>query len=217
MQSPETRPSLILRLHNRQDVQAWSEFAEIYEPLVYRMARQIGMQDADALEAKQEVMLHLAKVVESWRPTEQGSFRGWLYRVARNVMLRELEKRSPIVATGDSREHQRLGQIASECESSTVFDIEFQRQVFAWAAARVREAVGPTTWRAFWLTYVEQEPVRTVAEQLGVTVGTVYVSRSRVMKRLREAVQRIVDQGRGGVGLGLTCPGEFSARKESPS
>ena len=193
MQAPETRPSLILRLHNRQDVEAWTEFAQIYEPLVYRLARRLGMQDADALEAKQEVMLHLAKVVESWRPSPNGSFRGWLYRVARNVMVRQLERRGPLVGSGDSREQQSLGQIADGCESS-MFDIEFQRQVFAWASHQVRRAVEENTWQAFWRTFVEQQSISVVAAQLQLPPGSVYVARSRVMKKLRETVQRVVDR-----------------------
>ena len=155
MSTPETRPSLILRLPNHRDVQAWSEFTQIYEPLVYRLARQMGMQHADAAEAQQEVMLHLAKVVGGWKPTANGSFRGWLYRVARNVMLRQLErqKRHPR-GSADSRLHAMLSETPA-AEESGLYDLEFQRQAFAWAANRVRSEVNGPTWQAFWLTFVE--------------------------------------------------------------
>lgn len=207
MHSPDTRPSLILRLKNLRDVQAWTEFTAVYEPLVYRLATKLGMQHADADEAKQEVMLHLAKVVATWQPTEQGSFRGWLYRVARNVMLRYLEKNDRHVAgSGDSRHQDALAQIKDRSEAE--FDLEFQRQVFAWATRRIRAEVQPATWSAFWDTFVEQQPVEGVAEQLGMSVGNVYVARCRVMKRLREAVKRQMDrdekdlQAVGGTGEG---------------
>ena len=190
MSAPETRPSLILRLQNHQDVQAWSEFTQIYEPLVFRMARQLGMQHADAVEARQEVMLHLANVVERWEPKVGGSFRGWLHRVARNVMLRYLEKlnRHPR-ASADSRIHAILNELPGE-EPTDIYDLEFQRQAFAWATQRVREQVGESTWQAFWQTFVEQKTADATAKQLGMSRGNVYVARSRVMKRLRDEVER---------------------------
>ena len=192
MESPDTRPSLILRLPNLQDVHAWTEFAEIYEPLVYRLARRLGMEEADALEAKQEVMLHLTQVVETWRPTPEGSFRGWLYRVARNVMLRHLHQRDKHVrGTGDTQLHAALQELPS-APTEADFDLEFQREAFAWAALRVREEVELVTWDAFYETYVGQRAVQDVATELGISPGNVYVARSRVMKRLRETVQRQV-------------------------
>ena len=194
MHSPDTRPSLILRLKDLHDVQAWNDFAEIYEPLVYRLARKLGMQHADALEAKQEVMLHLVHVVENWQQRPGGSFRGWLYRVARNVMLRHLEqRRRDPKGTGDTQQHVLLAEIEAP-ELTAEFDVEFKRQVFAWTSRRVRAEVEPTTWQAFWRTYVDGVPVSEVAAQLGISKGNVYVARSRVMKRLRERVQKSLDQ-----------------------
>ena len=116
MQAPETRPSLILRLRNLDDVQAWNEFTEIYEPLVFRLARKLGMQHAAALEAKQEVLLHLAKAIESWQPQTGGTFRGWLYRVARNVMLRHAE-RAVSLAPNNAQSHLKLAVALQETDA----------------------------------------------------------------------------------------------------
>ena len=193
MSTPETRPSLILRLANHRDVVAWSEFTQIYEPCVYRMARRMGMQHADAVESQQEVMVHLAKVVDSWEPKEGGSFRGWLYQVARNVMLRQLDRqRGQVKGSADSRIQAVLSELPAK-QATYFYDLEFQRQAFAWAAQRVRMEVNNTTWQAFWLTFVDQQPADQVAMQLGVTRGNVYVARSRVMKKLRDEVERQAD------------------------
>ncbi len=195
MHSPDTKPSLILRLKDLNDVQAWNEFAEIYEPLVYRLACKMGMQHADALDAKQEVMLHLAKVVEEWRQQPGGSFHGWLYRVARNVMLRYVERhRRDPKGTGDTQHQVCMTDIEAPGSQLTAeFDIEFKRQIFAWAIQRIRSEVEPTTWQAFWETFVKGSSVGEVAAGLGISIGNVYVSRSRVMKRLRETVQKRID------------------------
>ena len=61
---PTTRPSLLVRLRDSRDEQAWGEFVEIYRPLVYRLARRRGLQDADALELVQEVMIKVASAIE---------------------------------------------------------------------------------------------------------------------------------------------------------
>ncbi len=193
MNSPETQPSLILRLKDLGDVQAWNDFAQIYEPLIYRLACKLGLQHADAMEAKQEVMLRLTHVVESWEPRPGGSFRGWLYRVARNVMLRYIEqRRNDPRGTGDTREQLRLAELASP-ELSVEFDLQWKKQVFAWASQKVRNDVEPQTWAAFWKTHVEGASVPEVAREMGVSRGRIYVARSRCIKRLREAVEHSID------------------------
>jgi RNA polymerase sigma-70 factor (ECF subfamily) len=196
--TPETRQTLILRLQDAGDARAWREFVEIYQPLVYRLARHFGMQHADALEATQEVMLHLTTVVSKWQPdAARGTFRGWLFRVARNVMCRFLEVRArQPAASGDSSHFRMLQQTVDPTDQEpSVFDNEFRRQVFAWAIRKVRDEFELQTWQAFWRSFVEQEPIAVVATSLDMSKGAVYVARSRVMKRLRQEVQaRLADE-----------------------
>lgn len=49
-QTPDTRHSLIARLSDRQNAEAWDQFSAIYQPLIYRLASAKGLQDADAHE-----------------------------------------------------------------------------------------------------------------------------------------------------------------------
>jgi RNA polymerase sigma-70 factor (ECF subfamily) len=189
---PDTRASLLARLRDPQDERAWREFWEIYEPLVYRLARRKGFQDADAAELTQEVFVAVASAIARWEPDPaRGSFRGWLFRIARNLMINLLAKnRRHARGTGDSNIKNLLEeQPAANGEDSSLFDQEYRRQTFLWAAGQVRGEFQERTWQAFWLTGVEGTDVREVAEQLGMSVGAVYVARSRVMARLRETVQ----------------------------
>lgn len=191
--APKTRPSLILRLRNREDFDAWREFAEIYQPLVYRLAKRKGFQDSDALDVAQEVLIRVAGAVERWDPDRaRGSFRGWLHRIARNLMIDFLnkDKRQP-VATGSTEMVELLSQ-QPDLADSRDFDAEYRKQLFAWAAARIESAFRPGTWQAFWMTAVEDTPAAEAADQLGMSVGAVYVARSRVMQRLRSEVQQVV-------------------------
>lgn len=180
---------MILRLRGGQDEEAWTLFAEVYRPLVFRLARAKGFQDADAQEIVQEVMVAVLDAVERWDPDdERGRFRDWLFTISRNLMINFLTrpKHRPI-GTGISDVVELLENRCSHpgSESST-FDLEYRREVFHWAANRVRAAVKVSTWNAFWKTAVELQSPASVADQLGMTVGAVYVARSRVIAKLAE-------------------------------
>jgi RNA polymerase sigma factor (sigma-70 family) len=191
--APKTRPSLLLRIRNTEDAGAWSEFVAIYEPLVYRLARRKGLQHADALELGQEVLLTVSKSIDRWKPDPAcGSFRGWLGRVTRNLIINLLikQRRHP-QAIGDTDFQRLLADVAEPApEESAVFDLEYRRSVFRWAASQIQGEFRPATWQAFWRTCVEGRAVRDVAQELELSVGAVYVARSRVMARLHACVEQ---------------------------
>jgi RNA polymerase sigma-70 factor (ECF subfamily) len=193
---PDTRASLLLRIRNPRDEQAWVEFQAIYEPLVYRLARRKGFQDADAHELTQEVLLAVANAIPRWDPDPaRGSFRAWLFRIARNLMVNFLarEQRHPR-GVGDTDFARWLeDQPAPDGAESAYFERECRRETFRWAAEQVRGEFHDVTWQAFWQTCVEGRGIPEVAKSLALSVGSVYVARSRVMARLREKIQRTMD------------------------
>lgn len=189
---PETRPSLLMKLRDARNQQAWTEFLEIYEPLIARLIRRRGLKSADAAEVTQEVLVAVSGAIGRWESNPaRGSFRGWLATITRNLVVNFLirQSRHPR-GSGDTAFRRWLeDQPAPEGEVSAMFDLERKRQTFRWASERVRSEFRDATWKAFWMTAVEDSDAATVARELGVTVGVVYVSRSRVMKRLREVVE----------------------------
>ena len=192
-QIPQTRPSLIVRLSDTGDAEAWDEFVTIYGPLVYRVARHRGLQHSDAQDLVQEVLLAVSRAVDAWTPDpERGKFRTWLFRIARNMTINFLSRpKHKSIGSGDSRVLEMLQQQCDpSSENSQLFDLEYGRSVFHWAAEQVRRQVKQQTWQAFWLSSVEDRPIADVAVTLKMSVGSIYIARSRVMARLQEVVRQ---------------------------
>lgn len=189
---PETRASLILRLPDAADARAWDDFVQIYGPLVYRLARRHGLQPADADDLVQDVLSAVARSVGDWLArSDRGQFSPWLLRIAKNLAVNSLtrHKHRPI-GTGDSNVAYLLSQHPANGDAAgNEFDLEYRRELFLWAAHRIREQFTESTWQAFWLSTVEDQSITAVAAQLNVSAGSVYIARSRVMARLREVVK----------------------------
>lgn len=190
--SIETRATLLLRIRDPQNKEAWREFIDLYHPLIAGVASKFGFQTADADELSQTVLMLLLQKQEQYRPNGQpGSFRRWLATVARNAAISQIRKRQRYHLSGGS-DLDALQGLAdrSDADLMKAFVLEERQQLFHWAAEQVRARSEPATWQAFWLTSVEQNSVEDVAKKLHLTPGQVYVARSRVLKRLRETVQQ---------------------------
>lgn len=191
---PDTRISLILRLPRSADGAAWREFVELYEPLILRFARGRGLQPNDAQELVQRVFVAVAGAVERWEPDpSRGSFRSWLFRIARNQLIKQVTARSREKSIGGTSNfvklHQQLPCSAPDLESE--IEREYRQAVFKLAAQRVRSSVQPQTWQAFSRSMIDEMPMQQVADELKITIGAVYIARSRVVARLREVVQQL--------------------------
>ena len=185
---PETRDSLLLQLRDATDGASWDEFVAIYRPIVYRLARHRGLQDADAQDVAQRVLLSVANAVADWEADPQRArFRTWLGQVARNAIIDVFRRLRPDTGTGGTTMLQRLSQAPASPDGE--LDREHRREVFRWAAKKVRCEFAEETWQAFWITTVEARPAAEVAQTLGKTVGSIYTARSRVMRRLQQKVR----------------------------
>lgn len=194
LEVPGTRPSLLIRLRDPADEHAWAEFTAIYSPLIYRLARRKGFQDADAADLVQEVLRSVASAIDRWDPDPaRGSFRHWLFRIARNSMINLMasRRRHPQGAGGNGLDDLMESQPSPSPEDSVLFDEEYRRQLFHWAAEQVRPEMRGPTWSAFWGTAVEGRKAKEVADKLGLSVGAVYMARSRVLARIRQVVEGV--------------------------
>jgi RNA polymerase sigma-70 factor (ECF subfamily) len=190
-ESPTTRLTLLARLRDIGNAQAWSEFVDLYAPLLYRLARRHGLQDADAADLTQDVLRAVVHALPrlAYNPA-RGSFRGWLLTVARNQVRKfaNSRRRRPM-GSGSTGIHELL-QSQPAPEEEALWEQEYQQRLFEWAAERVRDQFRPATWQAFWLTFVDGKAPREAGEALGLSVGAVYIARNRVLARIRDEVRR---------------------------
>lgn len=196
---PETRYSLIARLASREHVAAWDEFSSTYETAIVRYCRSRGLQDADAVEVAQEVLLAVHQTAGNWVPTGRiGSFRAWLFETARRASLKSIRQRS---------KHVNSTSLMLDAEGSDVEPAEslarkeeedWQRWLFFAAAGFVQTEVETTTWQAFWQTAVECLTPDRVASELGISIGSVYTARCRVISRIRKHVEELSTIHRNG-------------------
>lgn len=194
----DTRASLLQRLRNERDVIAWEEAMSIYGPLVLRMAMHQGLQRADAEDVVQEVFSAVLESLDKWLEQDKRSgFRRWLLGICRNTSLNAINRKPKGgVGVGGTSGIEELANLPLSREAlESEFDVEFKKQVYQWAARRVRKEVTETTWLAFERTHLHGVPIEQAARELGMVAGNVYVARSRVMKRLRSLVMEFTEEG----------------------
>jgi RNA polymerase sigma-70 factor (ECF subfamily) len=190
VEPPMTRLTLLARLKNGTDADAWREFVRLYGPVVYGFARKQGLNDSDAAELMQQVLRSVTlNPRTASEESEPGAFHDWLFKLTRD-RLKELHSagkhRSPIAYDRNSPV-----DTVSDREKDPVWDMEFQRQFVVKAMDRVKHEFQPSTWQAFWKTAVDKHPAHTVGLEFKMTTGAVCVAKSRVLARLRQEVHRL--------------------------
>lgn len=191
--TPTTRASLLLRMRDSQDHAAWLEFVSIYEPLTYRLLRRHGLQDADAREVMQELFLAVSRNIDRWNPSkDRGSFRGWLRRVARNLVINWLKHgQRRLIAAGGTEQQAMFDLLPASLPETAEFDHEFRRALFHRAAEQVRGEVQTATWQAFWETSVMGTSPAEAAKKLNMNPGAIRVAKCRVLARLKTVVKEL--------------------------
>jgi RNA polymerase sigma factor (sigma-70 family) len=196
-EAPATRITLLNRIRDIADSDAWAEFATLYGPVVYGFARKRGLQDADASDLVQDVLRSVARNAEKLEyDPKRGTFRGWLYTVARNKIFNFLNsQRNRARGVGDDgSDHDRLDSLADKREDQeAIWELEYQRRLSSLAMDAVKHEFQPATWKAFWATAVDGKTAADIGNELGMTTGAVYVAKSRVLARLREKVTELQD------------------------
>ena len=194
MTVPETRASLLLRIRDPNDRDAWDQFASLYRPVIFRLARHRGMQVADAEDLTQQVLVSVSQAIDQFTPdAKRATFRTWLQTIARHAIINALTRRVPDQATGGTDMLMLLHEQPLQDDVTETLSLEYRREIFVVAASQIRDAFQPDTWRAFWDTVVLGKSVQEVAKSMDRSSGSVYTARSRVMSRLKQKVLELDD------------------------
>jgi RNA polymerase sigma-70 factor (ECF subfamily) len=188
--------SLLDRLRE-QDVEAWQRLTDLYGPLVYSWCRRAGLMPADAADVMQEVFIAVSRAIKTFRRDLPGStFHGWIATITRNKIQDHFRRcATQPLAKGGSDAQQMLHSLAAvdERSISTASPSAADRRVLlARATQLVRAEFEERTWRAFWMTTVENHLPADAADELGVSLNSVYKARSRVLRRLREELEGLL-------------------------
>jgi RNA polymerase sigma-70 factor (ECF subfamily) len=171
------------------------EFVRRYGPQVYRWCRHWRLQEADAEEVTQAVLVRLSARMRTFTPDPAKSFRAYLRTVARYAWCDFLEARKqPGAGAGGSDVLELLETVEAGDDLVRRLDEQLDQEVLAEAQIRVHQRVEPHTWEAFQLTALEGLSGTEAAARLGLKVATVYKAKSKVQQMLREEVSRLDQQ-----------------------
>ncbi len=188
-----TQLSLIHRLRNVDDHEAWQAFVELYYPVIVRSLLRKGLSCGDAEDAAQQVLFSVARSLAK-RPYDpnRARFRTWLEQVTRNAALNALQRAPQDRALGGADPGLTLDQL-QQPENERLLEHEYRKQLFHTAAQAIEGEFEAATWDSFWRTAVLGESIESVANALGKSSGSIYAARSRIIRRLKLEIERMTD------------------------
>lgn len=183
-----TSKSLLERLKEADQQDSWARFARLYTPLLHIWAQRLGLDNHDAADLIQDVFVTVLQKMPEFHWQRVGCFRKWLHTILVNRYRARLRKRTvPVEAGAAAADH---AECAEPCEME---EAEYRRRLVGRALELMQRDFSPKTWRACWEHEVKGRPAAEVAAELGISTGSVYVAKARVLRRLRTELQGLLD------------------------
>jgi RNA polymerase sigma-70 factor (ECF subfamily) len=187
-----TSPTLLGRLQrDSADQEAWRQFVQRYGPRIYHWCRRWQLQEADAQDVTQNVLLKLVAKLRHFRYDPARSFRGWLKTVTHHALSDFLEEGRREGASC----LRTLDEAAAQASLIQCLEEEFDQELLEEAMAQVQLRIAPHKWEAFRLTALEGLSGKEAAARLKMKVATVFTAKSKVQKLLQEEIQRLDGPG----------------------
>jgi RNA polymerase sigma-70 factor (ECF subfamily) len=195
-----TRITLLGRLRRDPTNQAaWDDFVEHYGGKIYAWCRKWNLQEADAQDVTQNVLLKLAQKMREFNYDPSRSFRAWLKTLTHHAWSDFLQARQrPGLGSGDSHVAEVLHSTQAREDLGRQIEEEFDRELLEQAMLRVRLRVAPQTWEAFRLTALEGLSGAEAGPLIPMQVAQVFVAKRRVQKMLKEEITRLEGPGPDG-------------------
>jgi RNA polymerase sigma-70 factor (ECF subfamily) len=194
--SLRTRASLLLRLRQAPpDQDSWAEFVDRYGRQIHAWCQRWGLQEADAQDVTQTVLLQLASALRSFSYDPTLRFRAWLKTLTHHAWSDFLRACRPAdKGSGDSGVQAVLDNVQARDELTQRLQETFDQELLEVAAAQVRSRVEAQSWEAYRLTALEGLSGSLAAARLGMQVGTVYKAKSRVHAMLQETLRQLQEE-----------------------
>jgi RNA polymerase sigma-70 factor (ECF subfamily) len=185
-----THPSLLERVRLSDDQKSWARFVDLYTPLIYSWARQLGLQEADSADLVQEVFALLVEKMPAFAYDRHRSFRAWLRTVTLNKWRDRCRRRA-------ARPPEVTGQPPPDVPDPAVWpsagEEEDRQRLVARAMELMQSEFAATTWKACWEFVVAGRPAAEVAGELGISENAVHLAKGRVLRRLRRELHGLLD------------------------
>jgi len=187
---PETSLTLLDRLRQPDQPDAWNRFARLYAPLLLEWALARGLQNADAEDLVQTVLVKLIRQLPTYDKHAGQTFRGWLFTVCRNECHNFRTRRAtrPLPGTDEALTTVPAPQLGDDPDET-----EYRRALFRRVLQVVRADFSPAVWTAFTRLALDGVAADSVAAELGVTANAVYLARNRVLTRVRGELAGLLD------------------------
>ncbi|OWK36409.1 RNA polymerase sigma factor [Fimbriiglobus ruber] len=184
-----TSPTLLDRLRLPNQPEAWARFVHLYTPLMLTWAQRQGLQEADAADLAQDVLIKLVRLLPTYEKGNGQSFRGWLNRVTAN-QCRDFRRRRATRAlpTADG-----LSGADDESPVAELEEVEYRQAIVRRGLELIRPDFSEKTWKAFTGLMLDGRTAAEVATQLGMTENAVYMARHKVLTRLREEIGGLIE------------------------
>lgn len=187
-----TRHTVLGRIRTGEEL-GWEEFVAIYKPLIRLRGRDRGLDDGEADDLVQDVLLEIFKgnVVVKFDPDRGCRFRDYLKVIIDRCAFKVIGKRQKrVVPLGDEADAVDQAPAAADVFEER-WNATWRKHTLRQAEQAVKRHVKPDAWRVFMRTVLEGAEPRAVAEELGMSVNNVYVTKHRVLGRMREAVEQL--------------------------
>ena len=186
-----TSESLLLRLKHADDQNAWARFVQLYTPLLFYWARKNGLQTQDAADLVQDVLSIMFQKLPNFTYDPAKSFRSWLRTVTLN-RHREICRRKSIDVFDATQSY--LAKIPGDKNvAESTWDLDYQKSLFASAMNLLEPEFQPKTWRALKLFVTTDRQAAEIAKECGVSPWTIYAAKGRLMSRLREELDELLE------------------------
>ncbi len=178
--------------HDPNDQAAWSDFVARYQPKILQWCRGWRLQESDAHDVTQAVLLKLSRLMATFAYDPSRSFRGWLKTLTHHAWRDLVSERR---ARWYRQRRQPMGEFFENLQAGDDLiqhlEEEFQRELMDQAMVRVRPRVAARTWDAFRLTALEGCSGAAAAAQLEMKVARVYVAKSEVKEMIRGEIRKL--------------------------